>query len=79
MFFFLSLGMRPVERYKRNYRRFTWNNRIAYGAPVLTGRRDTGKGKFLHLDLFPIFDTRSNLLSGVNVINSFNFYKLTCR
>ncbi|CAD6335512.1 unnamed protein product [Miscanthus lutarioriparius] len=36
-------SMRPVERYKRNYRQFTWNNRIAYGAPVLTGRRDTGK------------------------------------
>ncbi|CAN6162822.1 unnamed protein product [Urochloa humidicola] len=33
--------MQPVKKYKRNYRRFTWNNRIAKGTPVLTRRQNT--------------------------------------
>lgn len=36
--------VRPVRRYKRSYRRYTWQNRTAHRIPVLSGRRQEPRG-----------------------------------
>ncbi|CAD6338441.1 unnamed protein product [Miscanthus lutarioriparius] len=50
--------------YKRNYRRFTWNNRIAYGAPVLTGRRDTGKDECSYYSVIAALESNLRIQRG---------------
>ncbi|KAF8656691.1 hypothetical protein HU200_060558 [Digitaria exilis] len=56
--------MRPVQKYKRNYWRFTWTNRTTNGAPVLTRNRNTPKDECSYYSVIGALESNMRLQRG---------------